>query len=96
MLCKKYSDFFNQKLKTPQQVLYAAATMSLQYKANNSPPASKNCLSRKYIRWKPPEPHFLKLYFDGSISSNHNAGGGFVSRDAQGHPILASAKHIGY
>lgn len=69
--------------------------MSLQYEANNSPPVSRNCMRRKHIRWKPPDPHFIKLNFDGAVKSNHNAAAGFVIRDDQGRPILASSKHIG-
>ena len=38
----------------------------------------------------------LKLNFDGSVLHNNQASAGFVIRDSQGTPILASAKDIGH
>lgn len=54
-------------------------------------------MSRNHIRWKPPDPHFIKLNLMVLVNPIiMPRAAGFVIQDDQGRPILASSKHIGY
>ena len=47
------------------------------------------------IKWFPPNTNFTKLNFDGSVLTDNKASSGFILRNSEGSPILASAKNVG-
>jgi len=47
-----------------------------------------------FIRWHSPNPHWIKLNFDGSLQ-NSSAAGGFILRDWRGASLLTGASNYG-
>lgn len=87
---------FKHTSMLPSQICYSAAAMTLQNWHVNPPSPHRKKIHRDLICWKPPDPNYIKLNFDGSMKHNHQAAAGFVMRDSEGNPLLASAKDIGH
>ena len=49
----------------------------------------------KTITWKRPPDDFIKLNFDGSVKSDSTASAGFILRNTDGNPLLASSNSCG-
>ena len=86
---------FNNKLADQNKIIFNAAHLYSMYaeksllKDRNLNPNSSN------ISWTPPISDHIKLNFDVSVLLSNKAAAGFILRDSNGTPILASTKNLG-
>ena len=84
---------FNNKTLDHTRIIFTAAHLFKNYfkdKKNEEKHINRNV---ENICWKPPDRDKIKLNFDGSVSDIATAG--FILRNHDGVPLLASAKKIG-
>ena len=76
------------------RIIFSAANMfKLFAEGNFKTPSFADNNTR--IRWYPPNTSFTKLNFDGLVLTDNKASSGFILRNSEGSPILASTKNVG-
>ncbi|XP_062021441.1 uncharacterized protein LOC133738016 [Rosa rugosa] len=93
---KKRNDvLFRDSGFSPASVVHASASFCAAYRTHNPRSATTSNSLSEVIKWHPPPENFVKLNFDGSISSSNQAATGFVIRNHFGDPIVAGSRSIG-
>ncbi|KAL6213679.1 hypothetical protein ACLB2K_013125 [Fragaria x ananassa] len=89
-------------MPNPNFVVHAAASSSNAYRSHNPTSGGHKTNSNglavpasSSIKWLPPPCNLVKLNFDGSVCHNTKTATGFVVKDHEGNPILASSRCVG-
>ena len=85
---------FLNSIPDPIRIAFSAAHMFNNFTSLNKT-SSSNSPNLSIIKWKKPPADFSKLNFDGAVKIDSTASAGFVLRNCEGMPILASAKSLG-
>ncbi|XP_024156005.1 uncharacterized protein LOC112163988 [Rosa chinensis] len=80
---------------SPASVVHASASFCAAYRTHNPRSVTTSNSLSEVIKWHPPPENFVKLNFDGSVSSSNLAAAGFVIRNHFGDPIVAGSRSIG-
>lgn len=92
---QRNSIIFRNQAPAAPKVVFSAANLFKHYQNCHLITSHKHFFSTTVFKWyPPPPPNCLKLNFDGSVI-NHSAASGFIFRNSEGNPILASTKHVG-
>ena len=70
-----------------------AALVGFAYQEINIPGSSTPSEEVVCIKWIPPAPNWVKLNSDGSVS-DASAAAGYILRNSDGNPLVASARRL--
>ena len=77
------------------KIAFSAAYMFNTYAAGKFKTKVLSATSLPKITWNRPPDGMIKLNFDGSVKADSTASSGFILRNSNGKPLLASSKLIG-